>query len=54
MFHPSTVTNQIQRRTFLNSARVSLGSSALMARDGRAADSSGEHRTLPHHRPRVK
>ncbi len=47
----------IHRRTFLNSAGVSLGSaalSALMAREGRAANSSSEHRPLPHHRARVK
>ena len=57
MFDSSTLSNQIQRRTFLNSAGVSLGSaalSALMAREGRAANSSDEHRPLPHHRARVK
>ena len=57
MFDPSTLANQIQRRTFLNSAGVSLGSaafSALMAREGKAANSSGEQRPLPHHRARVK
>ena len=53
----STIAAQIQRRTFLNSAGVSLGSaalSALMAREGRVANASDEHRPLPHHRPRVK
>ena len=57
MFAQSQFSNPIHRRTFLNSAAVSLGSaalSALMAREGRAANSSGEHRPLPHHRPRVK
>ncbi len=47
----------IQRRTFLNSTGVSLGSAAfsvLMARDAQAANLSDEHRPLPHHRPRVK
>ncbi len=57
MLNPSNFANQIQRRTFLNSAGVSLGSaalSALMAREGRAARSSEEQRPLPHHRARVK
>ena len=39
MFDPSMLANQIHRRTFLNSAGVSLGSavlSALMRREGRA------------------
>ena len=53
----STTAAQIHRRTFLNSAGVSLGSaalSALTAREGRAANSVGEQRPLPHHRARVK
>ena len=59
MFDSSTLSNQIQRRTFLNSAGVSLGSaalSALMAREGRAASAiaSEKHSPLPHHRARVK
>ena len=57
MFDPMTIANRIHRRTFLNSAGVSLGSaalSALMAREGGAANSSGEQRPLPHHRARVK
>ncbi len=57
MFNQSTFSTQIQRRTFLNSAGVSLGSaalSALMAREGRATNSSDEQRPLPHHRARVK
>lgn len=40
IFASSTLSNQIHRRAFLNSAGVSLGSaalSALMAREGRAA-----------------
>src|SRR5947208_359121 len=44
---------QIQRRTFLNSAGVCLGSaalSALMSREARTSESSGEQRPLPHHR----
>jgi hypothetical protein len=49
----------IHRRTFLNSAGVSLGSaalSALMAREGRAASgiNSEKHSPVPHHRARVK
>ena len=57
MFDPTNFSNQIQRRTFLNSTGVSLGSaalSALMAREGRSANSANEHRPLPHHRARVK
>src|SRR5712691_6277878 len=57
MFNQSKLSNQIQRRTFLNSAGVSLGSaalSALMAREGLTANLSDGRRPLPHHRARVK
>ena len=57
MMFDQKLSNQIHRRTFLNSAGVSLGSaalSALMAREGRAANSASEHQPLPHHRARVK
>ncbi len=50
-FDPVTT---IQRRTFLNSAGVSLGSAALSALMARDAQAANEHRPLPHHRPRVK
>ncbi len=57
MLDPTKFANQIQRRTFLNSAGVSLGSaalSAMMARDARAATAPNEQRPLPHHQARVK
>ncbi len=57
MLDPANFAAQIQRRTFLNSAGVSLGSAALTAllsRESRAANSPSEHRPLPQHRPRIK
>ena len=57
MLDLANIATRIQRRAFLNSAGVSLGSSAssaLMVREGRAANSSDEYRPLPHHRPQVK
>ena len=57
MLDPTNIAAQIQRRTFLNSAGVSLGSaalSALMAREGRAASANEKHSPLPHHRAQVK
>ncbi len=57
MLDPTNIAAQIQRRTFLNSAGISLGSaalSALMAREGRAASANEKHQPVPHHRARVK
>jgi len=57
MFESSSFAGQIQRRAFISSTGVSLGSAALAAllvNEGQGANSLSAHRPVAHHRPRIK